>query len=1250
MQSLARERNGPTGAHNAVLRPQNKMDGPPFLLPAIVNNEHAVDIQVDSGCSCYAAVSERWAQKFALKQVRLPHPRDLGTVLGTARSNHITHMAEFCVDLDTWTTTVWAYVIPGMDRPILLGLPWLRHRRISFEAFNNQLVVHSEGGLIIKEKSARPSFSPVRAISGAAAGAWVARKGRARGSDITLVGTSLGEITRILQTTAPKAGRGTGTEEDLAAALPPEVRDFVELFDKEKASGLPPHRGQFDHHIRLTRNEDGSAPAPPWGPLYDMPRDQLLELRKQVTDLCDKGWVRASSSAAAAPVLLVRKASGGWRFCVDYRGLNKITQQDRYPLPLIRETLRSLSGARWFSKFDVRAAFHRIRIAEGDEHLTAFRTRFGLFEWLVTPFGLAGAPATFQRYINSALADVLDDFVTAYLDDVLVFSSGSRRDHMAKVREVLRRLAKAGLNLDLDKCAFAVKEVKYLGYIIRAGEGIQADPEKVRAIREWEPPHTVRGVRSFLGFANFYRDFIRDFSALADPLIRLTVKGVPFCWGPAAETAFHQLKQAFIEAPILTEWDPDLDAVVEADCSRYAMGACLSVWKNTVLRPVAYFSARLSPAQQNYTIHDKELLAVVKALEAWSSMLRSVRKPFTILSDHKGLEYFTKPRLLSERQARWAGTLSLFRFHLRYRPGLQAARPDALSRREQDESGGREVAPPALSPVSISELLTLSQERLGHAPDMPRGNTLFEEETLRDLWDTALQHDHLYTERLLAVHRGDRRFPAAAQTTAQIAECTLGAGGALRFRGRLWLPNWEPLTTAVLQRAHDSPVSGHPGREGTFHILGRDFHWDNMAQAVRRFVRNCDVCRRAHPLRRLRQGLLKPIPPVDQFWTQISVDFMTDLPANDSGPRYLMVITDRLSKYIQLEAMHSMSAEACATRFRDTWWRFHGFPREIISDRGSDWTGAFWASLCAQVGVKRLLSTAHHPETDGGTERANQEVQKYLRVVIAFSQQDWPNHLPACQLALNNRDSSVTGVSPNRLLNGFEVRTIPGPLDMTASAASPKGRAALFLDHLREGVNLAQSAVAFVQQQQEASANRRRRPAEVFRVGDQVWLSLRNLKTNRPSKKLDWLRQKYTVLKVPTPHTVVLDIPGRPHNTFHVDLIDRAADDPLPSQGSTDTRPGPTPVSDDLGEEHEEFYVEEILAAKNAPGRPRGGLRRRQVLVKWQGWDAPTWEPLENYENSAALVEFERRYGDARNNDGPHKKRARRRPVANQSL
>ena len=303
---------------------------------------------------------------------------------------------------------------------------------------------------------------------------------------------------------------------DPKVKVPKHYHNELYAFDAVEGNKLPPHR-DCDHKIEI---QPGKTPG--WGPLYSMSQDELRVLKKWLETNLKKGFIRASSSPASSPVLFAKKPGGGLRFCVDYRALNAITIKNRYPMPLLQETLHRLSTAQWFTKLDVIAGFNKIRIAEGHEWLTAFRTRFGLFETLVTPFGLSNAPATFQARINEVLREYLDVFCTAYIDDVLVYSD-TLEEHKIHVRRVLKALGDAGLQLDIDKCEFDQKSVKYLGMIIST-DGVSMDPDKVRSVLKWQTPANVKDVQAFIGFANFYRRFIKDFSKICAPLHALTRK------------------------------------------------------------------------------------------------------------------------------------------------------------------------------------------------------------------------------------------------------------------------------------------------------------------------------------------------------------------------------------------------------------------------------------------------------------------------------------------------------------------------------------------------------------------------------------------------------------------------------------------------------------------------------------------------------------------------------------------------------
>jgi RNase H-like domain found in reverse transcriptase/Reverse transcriptase (RNA-dependent DNA polymerase) len=301
---------------------------------------------------------------------------------------------------------------------------------------------------------------------------------------------------------------------------------------------------------------------------------------------------------------------------------------------------------------------------------------------MVTPFGLANAPSTFQKYINWVLRDYLDEFCSAYIDDILIYSGNSRKEHREHVRKVLQRLRDAGLQIDIDKCEFEVQTTKYLGFIVEAGNGVRMDPEKVKAIIEWKAPTSVKGVQSFLGFANFYRRFIKDFSNITLPLHALVRKDTPFGWTKEAETAFGKLKQIFTTAPVLAQFDHERETIIETDSSGWVVGGTLlQVDESGALRPCAFFSKKNSPAECNYEIYDKEMLAIVRCLEEWDAELRSVPS-FQIRTDHKNLEYFMTVRKLTERQMRWSLILSRYNFTIAYLLGKLNIRADALSRRE----------------------------------------------------------------------------------------------------------------------------------------------------------------------------------------------------------------------------------------------------------------------------------------------------------------------------------------------------------------------------------------------------------------------------------------------------------------------------------------------------------------------------------------------------------------------------------------
>ncbi|SDA02660.1 BZ3500_MvSof-1268-A1-R1_Chr7-2g09543 [Microbotryum saponariae] len=435
--------------------------------------------------------------------------------------------------------------------------------------------------------------------------------------------------------------------DDLRSALPSEYHHLLQAFSKAQADTLPPHR-PFDLAIEI---EDGKQP--PFGPLYPLSEKELQALSTWIDENLSKGFIRPSTSPAGAPILFVCKKDGSLRLCVDYRGLNAVTLKNRYPLPLIPEALDRLRSAKMFTKLDLRSGYNLVRIKGGDEWKTAFRTRYGHFECLVMPFGLTNAPAAFQHLMKSIFHDLLDVTVLVYLDDILIFSD-SPSDHVVHVQEVLRRLIDNRLYCNPKKCEFHQTSTEYLGFII-SPDGVSMSPSKVDSITSWPAPTTLKELQQFLGFANFYRRFIQGYSRIISPLTRLLKKGAVF--DSLALAAFNRLKSLFASDIILRHYDPSLPCVIESDASDYAISAILFQSVDSQLRPVAFFSRKMTPAEQNYKIHDKELLAIVACMKLWRHYLEGVHHPITILTDHNALQYFQTTKVLTCHQARLTGNV-----------------------------------------------------------------------------------------------------------------------------------------------------------------------------------------------------------------------------------------------------------------------------------------------------------------------------------------------------------------------------------------------------------------------------------------------------------------------------------------------------------------------------------------------------------------------------------------------------------------
>ena len=421
---------------------------------------------------------------------------------------------------------------------------------------------------------------------------------------------------------------------------------------------------------------------------FSLSQDEAKLAEDFVKENLEKGYIRPSKSLQSSPLFFVDKKDGGKRPCQDYRYLNKWTVKNAYPLLLIQDLIDGLQGAKYFTKLDIRWGYNNIRIHEGDEWKAAFRTPQGLYEPTVMFFGLCNSPATFQSIMDRIFEDeATQGWLKKYMDDILI-TAENQKELTKRTLLVLKKLKSNDLYLKPEKCEFNKTEVEYLEFIISEGK-IRIDPKKVAGIVDWPQPTTLRQLRSFLSFGNYYRRFIRNYSDMTRPLNELLQKDTTYEWTEESEQAFQNLKKKFTSQPVLIIPNQAKPFYVESDASDYATGAVLMQKdSNGDLHPCSFISQTFSPAERNYHISDKELLGIIRALEEWRHYLEGSTHTTTIFTDHANLLHYRTAQKLNRQQARWSLILTLYDLKLVHQPGSKMIQSDGLSRRPDHAKNG----------------------------------------------------------------------------------------------------------------------------------------------------------------------------------------------------------------------------------------------------------------------------------------------------------------------------------------------------------------------------------------------------------------------------------------------------------------------------------------------------------------------------------------------------------------------------------
>ena len=742
-------------------------------------------------------------------------------------------------------------------------------------------------------------------------------------------------------------------------------------------------------HLRQFRIVTGDCP-PVAVPARRTPYHLREEVAIQIRKMERQGVIQKSSSPWSAPLLLVKKGDGNYRFAIDYRALNAKTATEVAYLPTVRECLDSLAGSRLYTTLDLNSAYWQVPIVPEDRKKTAFCTETDHWEFLVMPYGLKNAPSCFTRLIADALRGLLGNGVTAYLDDIII-GGKSFQEHLSLLEAVLERLKQAGLTVKSKKVVACRRKLRFLGHLV--GDGVEPDPEKVAVIRSWPRPTSTKELRSFLGLCAYYNDFVPDLQRVAAPLHRISGKA-KFTWDAEREAAFEDLKRALIETTTLQFPNMQKEFEVSTDASDTGLGCVLSQRDDLGRdRPVCFASKAFTDNEKNWHIRDKEAFAFVVALRKFRPYL--LGKKFKWFTDNRSLTWLHNTRDPRGRYARWLEEIQEFDFDVEYRRGVSNSHADAISRLPVCVT--QEHEPQTLSMVNEADMVWAQQE------------------------DSRLKK--LYSEIRLKRTSG----PETVKWRKLGWEPKIEPGSGLLVATRkqkeiLMVP--EKFIPLALRLKHDD--AGHFGAKRTEVLLRRaGYGWLTMKEDVKHFCRSCVTCAKANdPHRRYRAPLSATTQPTEA-WQHVSLDLMGPIGVTHTarGNRFILVALDLLTKGVELVAIPDKSAKTVAEALVETVFYRHGLPESLLTDRGLEFDNRYFLTLARAVGIDRKKISAFHPQSNGAVERCNQTLGSLLRRMAQEKVGDWDDHLALVRFQYMTAEHRATGHSPFYLQFGRDPRT-----------------------------------------------------------------------------------------------------------------------------------------------------------------------------------------------------------------------------------
>ena len=964
-------------------------------------------------------------------------------------------------------------------------------------------------------------------------------------------------------------GKPLVTDEDWEV---PEVYwKFTDVFFKGKAETLLKFRGsQVDHVIELTLNFKVFNKS-----VYNHSEKELQVQRDYISENIIRDWIQVSKSSVFSPCMFTAKKNiMNLHLVVDYRSLNTVTVKNRYPLPLIDTLLNRLEGVKYFTRLNLRNAYHLIRIREGDEWKTAFKTQYGLYEYTVMPFDLINASVTFQVYIDQVLTGMIDTELIAFLNDILIFESTWEECRKCTLK-ALQRLKDAKLFCKKLKCLFKVTSVDFLDFIMR-NEEIVMNLSRVSMIIEWSVPQNLREVRAFIDFTEFYRRFIKEYFKVAQGMTDLMKKiSSPFVWTPEADNCFYVMKQLFIKASVLKQFDLKLSIFVETDAFKFTVSDILSQKHNDHCHPVEFFFKKLGSAEQNYRTSDQELLAVYLLMMHWRHHLERVNHKVIVLSDHKNLIQFNITANLNWRQLKWFLDLQWFNFKVQHRLSNKNPADRSFCRSDYDIK----------EELSVDNFLTLAAMQI---PVTLKGDLI--EALIMNSLTVTLTEDLLNSLQKQWVWERDMLF----------------------WEEKIYVS--ESLQLRILKEGHDYSVSGHYSQRCTEENLHRNYYWSNMQSIIREYIRGCQTCQQAKADRHTPYGTLALLPVLKGSWTRVSIDFITDLLTESTGNDSILQIIDSYTKMAHMVPVRlkgppgmTLNAEGAVILLRKHVVRPHGILKTWVSDWDARFINKFWKHLCRRLGIKHVSTTAYYSQGDGQTERLNQSLEAYLRVYVNWEQNDWEKWLNLTEMTYNNFRHDVTGTSP--FFTNYECYLSMKVLWELLRELLDELRATAHADHMTELYQTLITCLIKINRMMSCYYDQHHQVKE-FEVDNFVWLRIINICTRRPFKKLNFKKaEPFRITeKIDTwAYWLKLSDTMKIHNVFFIGLLETYIP---PQDGQNSFREGSVLIDGEA-----EWEVSGVIDSKIDPECSF------LYLIHWEGpWD-DTWESLKSLWNTSEVLE-----------------------------